>query len=57
MVEDYKRYRERIELYKSFSCDIEEERKFIIEKAYIFYGDILEVGTSKGYFTLLVCLI
>lgn len=51
-VENYKKYLERIELYKSFGYDIERERSFIIEKSFPLYGDILEVGTGKGYFTL-----
>ena len=52
VIENYEKYRERIELYKSFGYDIEKEKKFIIEKAYPLYGNILEVGTGKGYFTL-----
>ena len=50
--ESYRKYFERIALYKSFGYDIEEERKFILEKASPFYGKILEVGSGKGYFTI-----
>jgi len=49
--ENNKRYLERVKLYKNFGYDIEEERKFILEKSQPLYGDILEVGTGKGYFT------
>ena len=50
-VENYKKYLERVKLYKDFGYDIEKERKFILEQAYPLYGDILEVGTGKGHFT------
>ena len=50
--ENHKRYLERINFYKKFGYDVEEERKFILEKAYPLYGNILEVGTGKGYFTV-----
>ncbi|MBN2483966.1 MAG: class I SAM-dependent methyltransferase [Candidatus Omnitrophica bacterium] len=52
MVENHKKYRERIELYKRFGYDVEREREFILDKSCPLYGDILEVGTGKGYFTL-----
>ena len=52
LLENHKRYLERMNFYKDFGYDVEEERKFIIEKACPLYGDILEVGTGKGYFTI-----
>ncbi|MBL7131269.1 MAG: class I SAM-dependent methyltransferase [Candidatus Omnitrophica bacterium] len=52
ITENYKRYCERISLYRKFGYDIEKERAFIIEKAQPLYGDILEVGTGKGYLTV-----
>lgn len=52
IIENHKRYLERINLYKSFGYGIEEERRFILEKAQPIHGNILEVGTGKGYFTL-----
>ena len=52
LLENHKRYFERINFYKSFGYDVEKERKFILEKAYPLFGDILEVGTGKGYFTV-----
>ena len=52
LLENHKRYLERINFYKEFGYDVEEERKFILEKSYPLYGDILEVGTGKGYFTV-----
>ncbi len=51
LLENYKRYLERKALYKSFGYDIDKERAFIIEKVQPIYGDILEAGTGKGYFT------
>jgi len=52
--ENYKRYLERINLYKSFGYDIEAERKFLLDKAEPLYGDILEVGTGKGYLAIIL---
>lgn len=50
--ENHKRYAERQELFKKFGYDVEKERDFIIEKARPFSGNILEVGTGKGYFAI-----
>lgn len=52
LIENHQRFLDRIELYGEFGYDIEKERSFIIEKAQPLYGNILEVGTGKGYFTL-----
>jgi len=52
VLENHKRYLERKALYKSFGCDIDKERVFIIEKAQPIFGDILEAGTGKGHFAL-----
>jgi len=52
LLENHKRYLERINFYKKFGYDVKEERKFILEKSYPLYGDMVEVGTGKGYFTL-----
>lgn len=53
-MEKYKKYLDRLELYKSFGYDIEWERRFIVEKAYPIIEPILEVGTGKGYLTLVL---
>ena len=52
IIESNKRYCERIKYYKDFGYDIKKEIKFILEKSYPIYGDILDVGTGKGYFAL-----
>lgn len=52
VLENHKLFLERKALYKSFGCDIDKERVFIIEKAQPIYGDILEAGTGKGHFAL-----
>ncbi|MBL7068318.1 MAG: class I SAM-dependent methyltransferase [Candidatus Omnitrophica bacterium] len=52
LLENHKRYLERMNFYKDFGYDVEKERKFILEKSYPLFGDILEVGTGKGYFTV-----
>ncbi|MBN1472528.1 MAG: class I SAM-dependent methyltransferase [Syntrophaceae bacterium] len=52
LIDNHKRYLERIELYRQYGYDIDKERSFIIEKAQPFMGNILEAGTGKGYFTL-----
>jgi ubiquinone/menaquinone biosynthesis C-methylase UbiE len=52
VLENHKLYLKRKALYKSFGCDVDQERTFIIEKAQPIFGDILEVGTGKGHFAL-----
>ncbi|RKY37324.1 MAG: hypothetical protein DRP78_01345 [Candidatus Omnitrophota bacterium] len=53
--ENYKLYyTEKFNVYKKFGYDLEEERKFIIDQAMPFEPEILEVGTGKGYFTLVL---
>lgn len=52
LTENNRRRTERIALYKSFGYDIEKERNLIFERARPIHGDILEVGTGKGYFTV-----
>jgi len=52
VLENHKRYLDRINFQKSFGYDVEEERKFIFDKSQPIEGDILEVGTGKGYFTV-----
>ncbi|MFC1645818.1 class I SAM-dependent methyltransferase [Candidatus Omnitrophota bacterium] len=52
VLENHKRYLERKKLYQSHGFDIDEERNFVLDKAEPLYGDILEVGTGKGHFTL-----
>jgi ubiquinone/menaquinone biosynthesis C-methylase UbiE len=52
IIENHQRYLDRIERYNQYGYDIDKERFFIIEKAQPIAGNILEVGTGKGYFTL-----
>ena len=52
VLKNHQRYLERKALYKSFGCDVDKEREFIIAKAQPLYGDILEAGTGKGHFAL-----
>jgi 2-polyprenyl-3-methyl-5-hydroxy-6-metoxy-1,4-benzoquinol methylase len=52
LLENHKKYLERVSFYKKFDYDIEQERNFIFEKSGPIWGNILEVGTGKGYFTL-----
>lgn len=47
-------YLQKIEFYCSFGYDIEAERSFILDKAEPLSGDILEVGTGKGSFTVIL---
>jgi len=56
VIENHQRYLKRVELYSKFGYDIEKEGSFIIEKAQPLAGNILEVGTGKGYFTLALAL-
>jgi len=52
LIKNHSRYLERVALYRKYGYDIDKERSFIIEKACPFSGNILEVGTGKGYFIL-----
>ena len=52
LVNNHKRYSERLVLFKSFGYDVEWEREFIINQARPLHGKILEAGTGKGYFAL-----
>jgi ubiquinone/menaquinone biosynthesis C-methylase UbiE len=54
LIENHKKYLERKSLYKSFGYDIDKERAFVIEKARPFSGKILEAGTGKGHFALVL---
>jgi ubiquinone/menaquinone biosynthesis C-methylase UbiE len=48
----YQEYLQKIRFYREFGYDIEAERNFVLDNAKPLYGDILEVGTGKGSFTL-----
>ncbi len=50
--QNHKKYVERQELFRKFGYDVETERDFIIERSRPFSGNILEVGTGKGYFAI-----
>ena len=52
LVENHKRFLERIELYRQHGYDFDLERSFVIEKALPISGNILEACTGKGYFSL-----
>lgn len=51
IIENHKRYLERIALYRQYGYDMDKERSFVIEKAGPVSGNILEAGTGKGYFS------
>ncbi|MEE8637438.1 MAG: class I SAM-dependent methyltransferase [Candidatus Margulisiibacteriota bacterium] len=52
--ENKKRFLERVSLYKSYGYDQIKCREFIIQKAGPIKGDVLEIGTGKGYLTTLL---
>ena len=52
ILENHKRFLERIALFKSYGYDVKKERNFIVEEAKPLHGKILEAGTGKGYFAL-----
>lgn len=54
VIENHKRYLERKALYKSFGYDVNKERSFILEQSEPIYGKILEAGTGKGHFALVL---
>ena len=54
VLENHQTYLERKKLYKGLGYDIDTERAFILDKAQPVFGDILEVGTGKGHFALIL---
>lgn len=52
ILENHKRYSERVDFYRSFGYDLEKERSFIVDKSLPISGEILEIGTGKGHFVL-----
>jgi len=54
VLKNHKRYLERKKLYRDFGINTDRERDFVLEKTGPIFGDILEVGTGKGYFTLVL---
>ena len=52
ILENHKRYLERVNFYRSFGYDLEKERDFILDKSLPIPGEILEIGTGKGHFAL-----
>lgn len=45
-------YKERLTLFKKYGYDIIKARNFVIAKAGLRNGKILEIGTGKGYMAL-----
>jgi hypothetical protein len=52
VLENHKRYLERINSHKNFCCDIEKENIFVLKKSKPLDGDILGTETSKGHSTI-----
>jgi ubiquinone/menaquinone biosynthesis C-methylase UbiE len=52
VVENHKRYIERIAFYRGYGYDLEKERDLILGQSLPISGDILEIGTGKGHFSL-----
>lgn len=54
LLSGYQVYLHRRDLYKKFGYDLEAERKEILRKAEPLGSRILEVGSGKGYFTMIL---
>ncbi len=54
IADNYKKVQERFALYKNFGYDMEKERTFILVKSLPLKGDILEIGTGKGLFSVIL---
>ena len=52
ILENHKKYLDRVNFYRSFGYDLEKERDFILDKSLPISGKILEIGTGKGHFAL-----
>jgi len=54
VLENHKRYLKRVNFYRSFGYDLEKERDFILDKSLPISGEILDIGTGKGHFALVL---
>ena len=54
VLENHKRYLERKRLQAQFGCNVDEERTFILRQAGKLSRKILEAGTGKGYFSVIL---
>ena len=54
VLENHERYVERLNFYKRLGYDLEKEREFIFEKSLSIDEPILEVGTGKGHFAVIL---
>jgi len=54
VLENHKQYLKRKKLYQSYGFDIDKEREFVLDKSEPLFGDILEVGTGKGHFAIIL---
>ena len=54
IIENHKSYIERKNLYSQFGYNLEEEREFILNQAKPITGKILEAGTGKGHFAVVL---
>ena len=52
VIENHKKYCDRISLFQQLGYDIPKERNFIIENVQPIEGKILEIGTGNGYFSV-----
>lgn len=52
VLENHKKFAERLTIYKTFGYDFEKEREFVLQSALPIKGKILEVGTGKGHFSI-----
>ncbi|MCK4993936.1 MAG: class I SAM-dependent methyltransferase [Candidatus Omnitrophica bacterium] len=54
IIDNNKIFLERIEFYKKLGLDQLKEREFVLKKTLPLKGNILEVGTGKGHFSLML---
>lgn len=54
ILENHNKYLERKKIYLGYGFDIDQERQLVIDKAKPLSGNILEVGTGKGHFALML---
>ena len=53
-IDNYYSFKERLDYYKSFGYDLLSERDFILNESLPIQGRILEIGTGKGHFTIVL---
>lgn len=54
VLENHNKYLERKKIYLSYGFDVDQERQLVLDKAKPLSGNVLDAGTGKGHFALVL---